>query len=48
VLTIFRFQGLRDRVLDHRIREIMKSDLPKYKGGNSSRLFVGADFPKGK
>jgi hypothetical protein len=35
--------------LDHKIHEIMKSDLPKYKEGeNFSRLFVGVDFPKGK
>jgi hypothetical protein len=35
-------------MLDHRIREGVKSDLLKYKGGNFSKVFVGADFPKGK
>jgi hypothetical protein len=48
VLTVFGFQRLRDKALDHRIHESAKSDLPKYKGGNFLKLFVGADFPKGK
>jgi hypothetical protein len=47
-LTIFGFRILRDKALDHWIPEIVKSDLSKYKGGNFSKLFVGADFPKGK
>jgi hypothetical protein len=46
-LTVFGFRRLRDKALDHWIRESAKSDLPKYKGG-FLKFVVGADFPKGK
>jgi hypothetical protein len=40
------FEGLRDKVLDHRIREIMKSDLPKLKKGVPRSYCCGFRFPK--
>jgi hypothetical protein len=31
-IDCFGFRRLRDKVLDHQIRDSVKSDLPKYKG----------------
>jgi hypothetical protein len=35
-------------MLDHRIREVAKSDLPSVTRGSRERVFVGADFPIGE
>jgi hypothetical protein len=40
------FGGLRDKTLDHRIREIAKSDPSKREGGIPRGFVVGADFPE--
>jgi hypothetical protein len=34
------FRVLRNKMLDHRIHEIVKSDLPKYKEGEISRNYL--------
>jgi hypothetical protein len=44
----FRIQGLRQQALNHRIRDIAKSDSPKLEGGISQGFTVGVDFLKGK
>jgi hypothetical protein len=45
VLIVFGFQRLRDKALDHRIRESAKSDLPKYKG-EFLEVNCGCRFPE--
>jgi hypothetical protein len=42
------FGGLCEQALDHRIRDIAKSDSPKLEGGISRGFTVGEDFLKGK
>jgi hypothetical protein len=45
VLIVFMFRILRDKILDHQIRESAKSDLPKYKG-EFIKVICGCRFPE--
>jgi hypothetical protein len=45
VLIVFGSRRLRDKALDHQIRESAKSDLPKYKG-EFLEVNCGCRFPK--